>query len=231
MINRVSIGRSIAMFLYGIGAVFAIYIGSLIFMGDVMFDVRGLILSSMMVCIPSGIATYLLIKNTQNVATKYRIMDVFMAILLSFYSLLLISILFLNYTRNIGAISISSNTTNFRLNANFIPFKTITIYIQSFINGNLNKSIIFQNLLGNLLLFSPMGILLPSLFKKLQKLKLFLLSLLIILISVEVGQLLTSSGSFDIDDIILNIAGAAFFYFLWSLNISQRFLRKIYIIK
>lgn len=43
-------------------------------------------------------------------------------------------------------------------NSNAIPFKTISFYISSYMNNSMNKTIIVENLLGNLLLFIPMGI-------------------------------------------------------------------------
>jgi glycopeptide antibiotics resistance protein len=51
------------------------------------------------------------------------------------------------------------------------------------------------------------------------------------LFSVEVIQLLTFAGSFDIDDVILNIIGAALMYWLWKLKATQGLLKKVYVLK
>jgi glycopeptide antibiotics resistance protein len=83
----------------------------------------------------------------------------------------------------------------------------------------------------NIVLFAPMGILLPCIFHSLSKFRKFLIVILIILISVEIGQWLTRSGSCDIDDIILNLIGAVVFYGLWNLSITQKILRRMYILK
>lgn len=51
--------------------------------------------------------------------------------------------------------------------SNFIPFKTIVEYVQRYIDGYRNLSVL--NLLGNLALFVPMGMALPCISKKLNR--------------------------------------------------------------
>lgn len=86
--------------------------------------------------------------------------------------------------------------------SNFIPGKTILLYL----NSNLSQTIIIQNLLGNILLFTPLGIIAPYIYRSYRPLKVvihgFLLSLFF-----ETVQLLTGFGSFDVDDLILNTLG------------------------
>jgi glycopeptide antibiotics resistance protein len=65
-----------------------------------------------------------------------------------------------------------------------------------------------KNLLGNLLLFLPMGIYLPYIFKKLYIFRNYFKYITLFLISIEIMQLILRRGSFDIDDFILNIIGA-----------------------
>lgn len=50
--------------------------------------------------------------------------------------------------------------------SNFVPFKTISTYITAMFDGSLNIAIPIKNLLGNLILFSPMGIYLPYYIKR-----------------------------------------------------------------
>lgn len=224
-----------AVLFYGIGILFSLFIGIIILRGNVIFDVTGLLISAIGVCVPIAIGTYLLISGTSNVEKRYRIMALFLFILLIFYVMLLVSILFHNGMRQgmqeFGAMDTINMRQYLQWNANFIPFKTVGTYVQSFINGSMNKSIIIENILGNLLLFAPMGILLPSIFQGLRKFKKFILSILILLIAVEGVQLFTFSGSFDVDDILLNLSGALLFYGIWNLHITQRLLKKIYAIK
>lgn len=91
---------------------------------------------------------------------------------------------------------------------NLVPFHTINGYIDAWRNGTMNWEIPFRNLLGNIVLFVPLGIFLPVLFRSMGKLRNWLPALLVILLSIETVQLLTRRGSFDIDDLILNTFGA-----------------------
>ena len=93
----------------------------------------------------------------------------------------------------------------------FIPFNGIYEYKA----GVKSAASLFMNYGGNLLLFLPAGLLLPAIFKKLSLAKTvavcFFLSL-----CIEVLQYATASGYADIDDVIMNPAGAAvgaFIYF------------------
>ena len=87
---------------------------------------------------------------------------------------------------------------------NFIPLKTIIPYLK----GEPSIRIAIENLLGNIFAFSPLGFLLPLLFKKCDRLKnIFLISFSISLF-IEVLQLIFYLGSCDIDDIILNVLGS-----------------------
>ena len=93
-------------------------------------------------------------------------------------------------------------------NMNLIPFRTIIGYVKELFNQNMNLSIPVTNLLGNLLLFLPMGVYLPVMFKKMDAGKKFFLVMLLIILLVEIIQIVTKSGAFDIDDLILNLSGA-----------------------
>ncbi len=98
---------------------------------------------------------------------------------------------------------------------NFVPFSTISFYISNLTSGMMNNSIIVRNLLGNLLPFLPMGILLPVIFEKMKRFGWFLLTQFCVITVFEVIQLLTTTGSFDVDDILLNLVGAVFGWLLW----------------
>lgn len=91
-------------------------------------------------------------------------------------------------------------------------------------NSTINTSIVFQNIFANLLMFVPMGMILPVLFKnkfnKLWKILIFIICLVFI---IEIMQFLTFCGSADIDDLILNTAGCIIGYAI----IKNNFVRKI----
>lgn len=91
-------------------------------------------------------------------------------------------------------------------NSNLVPFQNTLIYING--REKFYLEIIINNTLGNILVFLPLGIFLPHLFKKYRSYsKMFLHSLLLSLF-IEIIQFSMQIGQFDIDDIILNTAGA-----------------------
>lgn len=95
---------------------------------------------------------------------------------------------------------------------NLIPLATIKHFIQ--IAGSNTKTWII-NLIGNIGVFIPFGIVIPRVFEtKLSKTLPIALSGIFIL---ETTQLITRKGSFDIDDFILNTFGVIFGYFIYKI--------------
>lgn len=76
------------------------------------------------------------------------------------------------------------------------------------------------NLFGNVLAFVPYGMVLPMLSEKRRNI--FLVTLLTFEFSliIEVTQLLTKAGCFDVDDLILNTLGGALGYILYKILIG-----------
>jgi glycopeptide antibiotics resistance protein len=95
-----------------------------------------------------------------------------------------------------------------RWHTNLVPFKSILMYIRALSDSSMNREIPVLNLLGNLLMLLPMGLYLPGFIKKLRRVGIFILWMTVILLVIEAAQLLLRRGSFDIDDMILNMAGA-----------------------
>lgn len=73
------------------------------------------------------------------------------------------------------------------------------------------------NILGNVAMFVPLGIFLPSLWPKLQRAWKALPVALLTIFLVEICQLFTLRGRLDVDDFLLNMIGAACGYALWWL--------------
>lgn len=151
------------------------------------------------------------------------------------YLLLLINFMILgnNFGRNFEFIFTASKETiksYFDNNFNVIPFDTIGNYLD-------NSGVYFDiklvciNILGNLICFMPFAFFLKYLFSKENKFINFFLTILLIVISFELIQLLTLSGSFDIDDIILNTSGAILFYLFISLKGIDKLLRNIFFLE
>ena len=80
-----------------------------------------------------------------------------------------------------------------------------------------------------MILFSPVGLFLPCIFKNLR-MKTYLLSVFCIIFITEILQLLMQVGRFDVDDIILNFVGAIIAYAIVTNKSMVKLLRKIYII-
>jgi glycopeptide antibiotics resistance protein len=115
--------------------------------------------------------------------------------------------------------------------SNFVPLKTIWGYVQGITKHTMNLDIPIKNIFGNLLMFLPMGLYLPCLFKEFRSFGHLFLGILILLISVEVLQMLLRRGSFDIDDLILNITGAMIGFVIWKNRFIQKLSYKMYLIQ
>lgn len=99
------------------------------------------------------------------------------------------------------------------------PFETIRSqirYARYSHNGNFVRYGV-SNLLGNAVLFLPMGIFLPCIFKKLRRIYKTVPLIMGMVVLVELLQLATKRGFADIDDLILNTVGAAVGYFTYCL--------------
>lgn len=102
-----------------------------------------------------------------------------------------------------------------RQNVNLRPLFTIRNYLYVVIHRS-NDDVLLHciiNLLGNVLLFIPIGWMLPHLFKKLRNFFRFIITCTGAIFLVEVVQLFTLRGSFDVDDILLNVLGMLLGFF------------------
>ena len=88
---------------------------------------------------------------------------------------------------------------------NLIPFDEIKnmMYI-AFIQGH--PVVAFRNVIGNILLFMPMGVLLPLCWRECNKWYAVLMGSAIISLLIELWQLFLVRST-DIDDLILNVTG------------------------
>jgi glycopeptide antibiotics resistance protein len=109
-----------------------------------------------------------------------------------------------------------------RANLNLVPFRTMRLFWRSFSFMPRAAAI---NLAGNVAVFIPLGILLPALWKGQQKLWRFALTVIAAVAVIEVTQLFTMTGSCDVDDLILNFAGALIGFGVFSVPGVKRRLR------
>ena len=113
---------------------------------------------------------------------------------------------------------------------NLIPFKTIIEFVKEF-NSMYGSRTIILNLFGNFIALMPMAFFLPLLFKKQNKFKNFFLTIILIVLGIEIVQLLTASGRFDIDDIILNVSGAILMYFILKIKNVNKLIKNIFLLE
>ena len=94
--------------------------------------------------------------------------------------------------------------------ANFTLFKTIRMYIKY--SYKLNS---FENLIGNIVVFVPYGFLFPCVLKKVSNVFVMLFNAFLFVTGIEIFQLFSAFGAFDVDDILLNCVGAVIGYLLY----------------
>ena len=97
---------------------------------------------------------------------------------------------------------------------NLEPLRTIKNYLIAYGYGNISLRLVVLNLLGNLAAFAPMGVFLPALFRGQRSIFFLTATLTLGITAVEVAQVYTGAGSCDVDDLILNLAGALIVFVL-----------------
>ncbi|MGG1551255.1 VanZ family protein [Paenibacillus ferrarius] len=129
---------------------------------------------------------------------REQIKSIFLYCVFIFYVFFLLKLLILS---RVPLLEIFSDQRTFHRSINLIPFNSIREFI--FSSSMTIKSFAFSNVVGNILIFIPLGSYL-LLFKKNKRVTTNLLIIFYISLSVEIIQGLLGIGASDIDDIILN---------------------------
>ena len=97
---------------------------------------------------------------------------------------------------------------------NLVPFRTMFSYIRvnEYVSGWDSVSLV--NLLGNVFVFSPIGIFIPLLWERMRSISKIVLIGLAVTCFIETFQYFIGRSS-DIDDIILNTVGVLIGYFVY----------------
>ncbi|MEE1238883.1 MAG: VanZ family protein [Acutalibacteraceae bacterium] len=95
---------------------------------------------------------------------------------------------------------------------NMVPFKTVMLFINGYKDGNVGFLVMHENIFGNFVAFMPLAFFVSCLFKRFSKWYSVLITVTVSVVAVELLQLLFLTGASDIDDVILNVAGAMCFY-------------------
>ncbi|MGN7412516.1 VanZ family protein [Paenibacillus sp. SAF-068] len=101
---------------------------------------------------------------------------------------------------------VSGRTPGLYYQYNLIPLETIRPLLLE--RERYHTDAWVKNLFGNIVLFMPLGVWIPRLFRRCRSFLIFTFTVILLLLGVEVTQLITRVGSFDVDDIILNTIGA-----------------------
>lgn len=80
-----------------------------------------------------------------------------------------------------------------------------------------NWRLFILNVIGNIVVFMPIGMFLPSLFSRCKNIFFTTILSLEISLCVEVIQLLTKVGSFDVDDLLLNTLGGVCGFLVYAI--------------
>ena len=104
------------------------------------------------------------------------------------------------------------NVSDFLVHINLIPFRTVYEYIDKIINNRINVDTAIANLIGNIIVFLPMGAFLPFIFQKIRSFKKTILTIFLIVLGIELIEIIFAMGAFDIDDFIFNLGGAMIGY-------------------
>lgn len=138
--------------------------------------------------------------------------NMFVRIMFVVYAIAMAYFLFFRHGFNVGG----TYWEHISMNISIVPFYTIKqnlyLILKQFNPYLVSHAII--NLLGNIIGFIPFGILLPLLLKQARAFKKFFFYAISSIVLIELIQLLTLRGSFDIDDLILNMLGSLIGYMI-----------------
>lgn len=136
-------------------------------------------------------------------------------ILIIVFALYCMALAYLTLLKGIGATFDMSYAKYLKASSNFIPFFSFYVFITTPYKSEVVVKYFIINLAGNLLLFLPWGLLLPSIAGRLRGFGRFFAFTSIVIIVIELLQLFLMLGSADIEDYLLNIIGAVTGFFLY----------------
>jgi len=183
------------------------------------------------ICLPLMLGTYLYTRSQADRKDRRNAVRFSFFALFVFYCAVLLGALILSRVDfQTFAATKAEYWNNLDLNTNFNPLETVRLYINAIKYDYIGMEIPLSNLVGNAMLFMPMAVFLPCLFRPMQRLWLFTLAMFLLLVAVEVLQLLLACGSCDVDDVLLNLAGTLILFGILKIPFLQRLLRRLYLL-
>lgn len=110
---------------------------------------------------------------------------------------------------------------------NLVPFATVKLFINAYKDAHLEPHIVAENIFGNLFVFMPFAFFLPNIFKRINSFWKFFAYISAAVLIIEVLQIVFLTGSADIDDFILNVAGASVAYGVLNIPKIKRAVNKL----
>lgn len=189
------------------------------------------IFTGILVVISGYAAAVLTALSCENKSRRESIIKRQLIFIFVFYLIMLIDFTLIDdgMGRNIFNV-FSWNATAFRdylnTSTNLVPFDTVRLFINGYKNGQLALSVMLENIFGNFVAFMPLAFFLACLFKRFNKWYSVFITVTVSVMAVELLQFLFLTGSSDIDDVILNIAGAMCLYAVLHIKKISRGISK-----
>lgn len=201
--------RTIAMLCFAFVLLMIVAAASIFLDPKSRFDVRNLVRNMVLMFLAAMVGAVLWISTTPKNLREKQFYGMMTGVT-TIYGIALLAILF-------GTLDIYHRTVGGQVAYNLVPFRTIGEYLSSYRTGELGRWVVIENLVGNLILFAPVGVIAPFYVREFRKLPWFLLFLFTVLVLTEVLQRMTLRGCMDIDDVILNSIGAiVVFLIIWN---------------
>ena len=189
------------------------------------------IFTGILVVISTYAAAALRALANENKSRRERIIRRHLIFTFIFYLIMLIDFTLIDdgMGRNIFNV-LSWNEGAFRdyinTSTNLVPFYTVKLFINGYKNGHLAFSVMHENIFGNFVAFMPLAFFLACLFKRFSNWYSVFITVTLSVMAVEILQLLFLTGSSDIDDVILNVAGAMCLYAVLRIKKVSRVISK-----
>lgn len=110
---------------------------------------------------------------------------------------------------------------------NLDPFSMIHRYAHGFRIGTVSFQRFFMNVIGNFVLFMPFAFFLPLEYKKQNNFFVFFFTVSSMSFVAEVLQVITMTGTGDVDDLLLNTFGACLLYGLLQTKVGKMVVKFI----
>lgn len=201
------------------------------FSGDIGFDHIGKIITAFIMFSFGFMSAFWECAETRNRTGRIKKMKFAFLIFFLLYFVILIDFTLIDDTfgrsiSNIFSLNPSQVKEYIKSNTNFVPLKTVKLFISAYRSETLNVSSVAENILGNFFVMMPFALFVPCAFKGMNSALKFFLFCSVTVIIVEILQFIFLTGSTDIDDFILNVSGGMTGYFILNLPSPKRIVSK-----